>query len=78
MGSRENEVRALVREMTGGELREVGADEDLVEVLGLDSLASLRVLAAVEKRFEVRFPDERLAEYRTIRRILEVVDGGGA
>ena len=41
--------------------------------LGLDSLAALRLLAAVEKRFGVRFPDERLAEFRTLRKLLDFI-----
>ena len=39
----------------------------------VDSLAGLRMLAAVEKQFGVRFPDERLKEFRTLRLILEII-----
>ena len=71
--SREAELRALLAETSGRDLGGVADDADLVKELGLDSLASLRMLAAVEKRFSVRFPDERLSEFRTIRQLLEVV-----
>ena len=45
-------------------------------LLGLDSLAALRVLAAVEKRFDVRLPDERLGEFRTLRHVLDFLREG--
>ena len=49
-------------------------DDDLARELAIDSLAGLRVLAAVEKRFDVRFPDERLSELRTLRQLLDCID----
>jgi acyl carrier protein len=69
----EQALRALLTEVSKKDVSGVGLDDDLVRELGLDSLAALRLLAAVEKRFQVRFPDERLAEYRTLRRLLEVI-----
>jgi acyl carrier protein len=69
----EQALRALLTEISGKDLGGTGLDEDLVRELGLDSLAALRMLAAVEKRFEVRFPDDRLTEFRTLRRLLEVL-----
>lgn len=71
--SRERELRALLSEEGGRDLSGIDADADLVRELGLDSLGCLRMLAMVEQRFSVRFPDERLGEFRTVRRILEVV-----
>jgi acyl carrier protein len=75
MNDREAEtaLRALLGEISRKDLSGTGLDDDLVRELGLDSLAALRLLAAVEKRFGVRFPDERLAEFRTLRRLLEVI-----
>jgi acyl carrier protein len=69
----EQALRALLTEVSHKDLSATGLDDDLVRELGLDSLAALRLLAAVEKRFGVRFPDDRLSEFRTLRRVLEVV-----
>jgi acyl carrier protein len=69
----EQKLRTLLTEVSGKDLSSTGLDDDLVRELGLDSLAALRLLATVEKRFDVRFPDERLSEFRTLRRLLEVV-----
>ena len=66
----EAKLRDLLSKTAKADLAGVGLDDDLVVVLGLDSLAALRMLAAVEKRFNVRFPDDRLSEFRTLRKIL--------
>jgi acyl carrier protein len=69
----EEELRALLNKTSQEEVATLGLDDDLVERLGLDSLAGLRLLAAVEKHFAVRFPDQRLGEFRTMRLIMEVI-----
>ena len=70
---REEELRAVLTEMSRRDVSGVGLEDDLVRTLGLDSLAGLALLAAVEKRFDVRFPDDRLGEFRTLRQLLEVI-----
>ena len=69
----EARVRTVIAEISRQQVSALGLDDDLVERLGLDSLQGLHILAALEKRLEVRFPDERLAELRTIRRLMEAV-----
>ena len=71
-------AEAIVREVIGGVTRTdvsaLGTDDDLVEHLGIDSLQGLQILAGVEKRLDVRLPDDKLITLRTIERILAVVD----
>jgi len=69
----EDRLRAVLGEMARRDLSQIGLDDDLVRVLGLDSLAALRLLAAVEKRLKVRFPDDRLAEFRTLRQLRDFI-----
>jgi acyl carrier protein len=63
----ERRLRTRLGDLAHKDLSDVGLDDDLVRVLGLDSLAALRMLAAVEKAFDVRFPDDRLGDFRTLR-----------
>jgi acyl carrier protein len=69
----EARLRTLLGDLGRQDLSKLGLDADLVVHLGLDSLGALRLLAAVEKRFEVRFPDPRLGEFRTLRQLLDFV-----
>lgn len=70
----EEVLREIIARVTRKDVSELAKADDLVEALGIDSLAGLRVLAAVEKHFEVRFPDERLGEFRTMNRVLEFIE----
>ena len=70
----EGEVRALITEVARVDGSAIGPDEDLVERLGIDSLQGLQMLAAVEKRFALRLPDEDLVRLNTIGRIADVVE----
>jgi acyl carrier protein len=70
----EAEVRALITDVARVDGSVIGPDEDLVERLGIDSLQGLQMLAAVEKRFALRLPDEDLVRLNTVGRIADVVE----
>jgi acyl carrier protein len=76
-GDLEQRLRLVLAEVSKHDLTHIGLDEDLVRALGLDSLAALRLLAAVEKRFGVRFPDHRLGEFRTLRQLCDFIGPEG-
>lgn len=69
----ESEIRGVLTEACGRDLSQLGADVELVRVLGLDSLALLRLVAEVEVRLDVRFPDSALYQLRTIRQFADAV-----
>lgn len=73
-GAIEVSVRAIIHDVSRQDTTGIGRDNDLVEVLGVDSLQGLQVLAGVEKRFDIRLPDEELIRMRTIGRIADAVD----
>jgi len=77
-GPTEADLRELLTEIARRDASGLAPDDDIVRELGIDSLAALRVLAAVEKKYDVRFPDERLGEFRTIRVLVEFLAEGGA
>jgi acyl carrier protein len=69
-------LRAVIGAQVRHDLMSTGLDEDLVRLLGLDSLAALRILAGVEKRLDTRFPDDRLDEFRTLRQLRDFIAAG--
>jgi acyl carrier protein len=73
----ESELRGILAECCRRDLSQVGDDADLVRELGLDSLAMLRLLAEVEMRLEVRFPDSELTRLRTLRQFAAAIRSGG-
>jgi acyl carrier protein len=67
-------VRMVIQEVSRRDISAIGRDDDLVEALGVDSLEGLQILAKVEKRFDVRLPDDELIHLRTIGRIADSVE----
>jgi acyl carrier protein len=68
-----SELRSILAECCRRDLSQVGDDADLVRELGLDSLAMLRLLAEVEMRLGVRFPDSELSRLRTLRQFASAI-----
>ncbi len=69
----ETQVREIIAAISRQDLSPVGIDDNLVEALGVDSLQGLQILAAVEKRFGIRLPDEELIRMRTVGAIVSAV-----
>ena len=69
----ERHVRDIITAIARQELDNVGRDDDLVEALGVDSLQGLQMLAAVEKQFDIRLPDDQLIRMRTVGAIADAV-----
>lgn len=67
------EVIAIVAELAELEPSEV-AESASLEELGIDSLNGLRLVAEVEKRYNINIPDEAIGKIRTIQEIFALVD----
>lgn len=73
-----DELRVLLAEVVGKETGDIQAQDDLVEVLGIDSLTGLRYLAVIEKKYDLRFPDHSLSKIRTLSKVREyIIEKGG-
>ena len=68
-----DDLRQLLAEALRRDASGVGPGDDLVEVLGIDSLGALRLLALVELRYGVRFPDRQLKDFRSLGAIRDFV-----
>jgi acyl carrier protein len=64
----------VIQQVSRRDTAAIGRDDDLVEALGVDSLEGLQILAGVEKRCDVRLPDDELIHMRTIARIADTVE----
>ena len=67
------EVIAIVADIAELEPREIAEDASLEE-LGIDSLNGLRLVAEVEKRYNINIPDDVIGKIRTIPEIFALVD----
>jgi len=67
-------LRRVISEATGKDVTTVDSTVDLIEYLALDSIDGLRVIAAIERKMNVTFPDESLGKLHTITEILETME----
>ena len=68
----QKDVTAIVRQQAQLD-HDPAPDAELLTEAGIDSLMALRILASIEKTFDVRIPDERLMEMTTVERIAHFI-----
>ena len=66
--------QSWAEEATGEDLSRFTPADDLMAELVIDSLAALRVLALVEHRFGVRFPDDRLGDFHSLGGLMALIE----
>ena len=67
-------LHALVAEVGNRDISKLDLDHDLSDSSGMDSLGILELFLAVEKNFEVRFPDDELSNLKTLQDVLDVLE----
>ena len=73
MDTREEKLRSLIVEHLSVERESVTLDATLND-LGADSLDTFELLIAIEKEFDIHFPDEDIAQVDTMRATLAYID----
>lgn len=56
----------IVNEVAGVETSEITAEKSFVDDLDIDSLSMVEIAVQVEDRFDVKVPDDELANLRTV------------
>lgn len=60
------QIKAIVAEILEVDPATINPDARLVEDLGMDSMMALEILVAIEKKFKITIPEEKLAELKTL------------
>ncbi|MBL7129877.1 MAG: acyl carrier protein [Candidatus Omnitrophica bacterium] len=74
MPNLEQEIREIVAEIIEKKSEEIAQDAHLFEDLGADSMMALEILAAMEKKYRVVVPEDKLPELTSLRKIMELVE----
>ena len=69
----ENELKAIVSEITEIEPDKITLEENFVENLGMDSMMALEVLASIEKKYKIKIPEENLMKLTNLKQTIAVV-----
>ena len=62
----EQEIKMLITEIIELDPSQIEPDANLVEDLGMDSMMALEILAALEKKYKIRIPEEELPKITTV------------
>ena len=68
-----DDLLTLAAERFGKAPDALAPNDDLFEVLEIDSMQALSLLTALEERFEVEIPDYEVQDVRTFAALAEVV-----
>ncbi len=68
----ENEIRAIIAQIVEKEPAEVTLDAKFFEDLGMDSMMALEIMAAIEKKYKISIPEEKLTQLTTLRQTVAV------
>ena len=72
MTNLEQDVKELIADIIEVDPASLDPDANLVEDLGMDSMMALEILAAVEKQFKIKLPEDELPKITTVNRAIEV------
>ncbi|MFI1176779.1 acyl carrier protein [Streptomyces melanogenes] len=61
-----NTLATIVEEVTGIDPAEVTTEKSFSDDLDVDSLSMVEITVVLEDRFEVKVPDDQVAELRTV------------
>ena len=67
-------LRSVIASISRRNVDNIGADEDLQEAAGLDSLGRLEVLAEVEDKYDFFFDDDVIGTSTTLDQIQSAID----
>jgi acyl carrier protein len=68
----ENEIRNIIAEIIEKDHSEITPDAKFFEDLGVDSMMALEIMAAMEKKYKIVIPEEKLAKLTTLRETVSV------
>jgi len=68
----EKELRSLIAEIVELEEAKITPEASFVEDLGMDSMMALEILAAIEKKYKLKIPEEYLTKMTNLNKIVEI------
>ena len=70
----ENEIRNIIADIVEKEPNEITPDAKFFEDLGMDSMMALEILAAIEKKYKISIPEEKLMQLTTLKDTVAVAN----
>ncbi len=73
MDNIEKEVREIISKVAKIKPEELKEDSNLFQDLGVDSLVGVEIIAAIDKKYSLDIPEEKLEEVQTVKELVNMV-----
>ncbi len=70
----ESEIRNIIADIVEKDPSEITPDAKFFEDLGMDSMMALEILAAIEKKYKISIPEEKLMQLTTLKDTIAVAN----
>jgi len=70
----QGQIRNLIAEIVEIEPKEIALEANFAEDLGMDSMMALEILASIEKKFNLKIPEENLVKMVNLKEVLKIVN----
>lgn len=68
----ESEIKTIIAEILEKDASEIRPDSRFVEDLNMDSMMALEILAAIEKKYKIAIPEEKLGEFKDLNSTVRI------
>jgi len=70
----EEEIIAIISEISGYEPEEITPDKNFYDDLEIDSIKAIEITVAIEKKFKISVRDEDVPNIATVRQAVDLVN----
>jgi len=70
----EQELREIIAKIVEIEPERITLEANFVEDLGMDSMMALEILAAMEKKYKIQVPEEKLNQLKTLKDAIKLTE----
>jgi len=68
----ETDIKNIIAEIIEKDSSEITSDKKFFEDLGMDSMMALEIMAAIEKKYKITIPEEKLTKLTTLKETVAV------
>jgi acyl carrier protein len=66
----EKELKDIIANVVEIDPAKIGMESNFVEDLGMDSMMALEIMAAIEKRYKIQIPEDKLTQLSNLKEAL--------
>ena len=68
----EKELKEIISRITEIDPANIGLESKFVDDLGMDSMMALEILAAMEKKYKIQVPEEKLSQLTNLKETIKL------